>query len=150
MTRPSARLDHARGEVVDHVEGSVQIDVHTHPPAFRGVLESGFGRRQGRVVDEQVAAVPVGVDALGELCDGLLVPDVESQGQDPLPLLAHQVCGLFDGAGELPGTILRRARGADDVVASAGEVDAEALADTAAGAGDEGNGGGHGILLPRC
>jgi uncharacterized protein YjeT (DUF2065 family) len=95
------------------------------------------------------AALLTGVDPIGQLGHRLLVADVEGHGEGSAPLLAHQARGLFNGAGELPGATLRRAGGADDVVAGPGQVDAEALADTAAGTGDESDGFGHGILPPR-
>src|SRR6185369_4182028 len=98
------------------VEGPVDVDLHGEAPARHGVLERRPRRRDGRIVDDQVAAAPFAVDALGEGPDG---------GRR-----------LVDGAGQARADLARRARGADDVVSLPGQVDAQAPADAAAGAGD--------------
>ena len=145
---PLARLAHARAEVVDEIEGAVDVDVGGQPPALRGVFEGGAGDADGGVVDQQVAAAEALVDRVREGGDRLFVTNIQRGEQHLGALLAGELGGLVDGAGQLGGGVSGRAGADDEVVAAGGEVDGELLADAAAGAGDERNGFRHGASRP--
>jgi hypothetical protein len=96
-TRPR-RFAHARAGV-DRVEGTVQVHVDRETPALGGVLQGGGLGRDRRVVDEQIAASPFGVESLDDANHRVFVAHVEGDRPGAAARLGHRVRSLFDRAG---------------------------------------------------
>ena len=120
---------HHRQDGADAVEHALDVDVD-HPVPFVE-LERGHGRKRhdAGIVDHDVDPPPLGVGGLGEGMNLLPAGDVETPGDRFAP-------GRVDFAGERFEPI--EAPGAQhDFCAGTAELARDALADAAAGAGDQ-------------
>ena len=141
---PGLALDHgARREDAGDVVRAQPDGVHGIPERQRrlpeGHVELAVGDGEG-VVDQDVDAVGLGVHAREQRLD-VGVDGVVAADGDPLPSpVCYRVRRLGDGAGQaLGGAAGMAAAGDVDGRARLAEGQGDALADAAAGAGDDGD-----------
>ena len=97
ITRPCSRSSRPT-QVVDEIEGAVQVDVDGQAPTLRRVLERRLRRRHRSVVDECIAASELLLDTTRQRLDASLVAHVERDRQGAMPASPHGLRRLLDGS----------------------------------------------------
>jgi hypothetical protein len=140
-----ARGDHHGSEGADEQVGRAEVGVDEKVPVL-GVdfMERLAGAADGGVVDEDVEALVVAGDLLGEARDRVGIGEVAGQDRGLALVGLDSVADLVEAA--------RIAGDEEDMRAEGGEAERDGFANAASGAGDEGDlrvERGHGFYF-RC
>src|SRR5690606_2821230 len=82
---PFALLEHARRERADAVDDAKDVHLEAPAPVAHRAFPALAVDQHTGIVEKQIDLAMAGEDLVGQLLDGLLVPNIDDPGLDRLP-----------------------------------------------------------------